>query len=277
MAVVSQRGSQRIRAGEAQDTVLLHLSLDYEREYLVGKKRLFSDPGVAVLLPPCHTYSTTKPGGQDLSLAISHTALMSLINERWAGRSGHCALKPTELQVTGNLKRFLSEATLGLIRGSSMSQKSGNPRLFASFESDLLDLIAEQIAVQNGVQPLSSRRRARIESLERWIDANLHADLSLESLAQVSRVKPHTLTKTTLAARGVTPTELVRSRRLTATNHLLMTGSKSVSDAAHACGFSHLGRFAAAYRQAFGETPSDTLRKLKRRIEPSTARYSPTE
>jgi transcriptional regulator GlxA family with amidase domain len=34
----------------------------------------------------------------------------------------------------------------------------------------------------------------------------------------------------------------------------------TVAEAAHRCGFGHLGRFAAAYRAKYGEPPSTTLR-----------------
>ncbi|MBN9274969.1 MAG: helix-turn-helix domain-containing protein, partial [Mesorhizobium sp.] len=35
----------------------------------------------------------------------------------------------------------------------------------------------------------------------------------------------------------------------------------SVTDAAYAAGFGHLGRAASAYRRRYGETPSETLRR----------------
>jgi AraC-like DNA-binding protein len=37
----------------------------------------------------------------------------------------------------------------------------------------------------------------------------------------------------------------------------------SITDIALQCGFSHLGRFSAQYRQAFGEAPSATLRRRR--------------
>jgi transcriptional regulator GlxA family with amidase domain len=36
----------------------------------------------------------------------------------------------------------------------------------------------------------------------------------------------------------------------------------TVAAVAHRWGFAHLGRFAAAYRTRFGQTPSETLRQL---------------
>jgi transcriptional regulator GlxA family with amidase domain len=38
------------------------------------------------------------------------------------------------------------------------------------------------------------------------------------------------------------------------------TGRGSVTDVALACGFEHFGRFSGAFRELFGELPSDTLR-----------------
>ena len=46
----------------------------------------------------------------------------------------------------------------------------------------------------------------------------------------------------------------------------------SVTIVAHDCGFSHLGRFAQEYARRFGESPSETLRRARRRrAEPARA------
>ena len=42
-----------------------------------------------------------------------------------------------------------------------------------------------------------------------------------------------------------------------------------VTDVTSALGFTHLGRFAIAYREVFGESPSQTLRR--RRLGPAAA------
>ena len=65
--------------------------------------------------------------------------------------------------------------------------------------------------------------------------------------------------------RGETLTEAVHGRRLALLRERLLAGSgdDSVTELVHACGFAHLGRAASAYRAAFGERPSDTLKHRK--------------
>jgi len=61
---------------------------------------------------------------------------------------------------------------------------------------------------------------------------------------------------------GVSPTTYLREVRLQRVHAELCNPEvqTSVSDSAFRWGFTHLGRFAAAYRSKFGETPSETLR-----------------
>ncbi len=59
---------------------------------------------------------------------------------------------------------------------------------------------------------------------------------------------------------GCSPMHYLRHQRLDLAHHLLQTMPPDtlVSTVAYDVGFTHLGRFAAAYRQAFGQSPRDT-------------------
>lgn len=62
---------------------------------------------------------------------------------------------------------------------------------------------------------------------------------------------------------GMTPTEYLRDSRLRRAREELARcrpGERTVAEVAYAWGFNHLGRFAGAYYDRFGELPSDTLR-----------------
>ena len=61
---------------------------------------------------------------------------------------------------------------------------------------------------------------------------------------------------------GTAPMSYVREVRLHRARDLLRLadpGRTTVAQVAARCGLGHLGRFAAAYRDAFGELPSETL------------------
>jgi transcriptional regulator GlxA family with amidase domain len=64
---------------------------------------------------------------------------------------------------------------------------------------------------------------------------------------------------------GVPPMKYLQQVRLRRARDLLRDASPvdtTVAAVASGLGLSHLGRFAAAYRRAFGESPSETLRRV---------------
>jgi len=64
----------------------------------------------------------------------------------------------------------------------------------------------------------------------------------------------------------MSPMRYVAERRLAAARRLLTCADASddVTHVAVRLGFGHVGRFAALYRQAFGESPSQSLRRAAR-------------
>jgi AraC-like DNA-binding protein len=74
----------------------------------------------------------------------------------------------------------------------------------------------------------------------------------------------------------MSPMRFVTERRLAAAQARLATAgaARDVTEVAAELGFSHLGRFAIAYREVFGESPSQTLRRRRRAHEAANnARY----
>lgn len=57
----------------------------------------------------------------------------------------------------------------------------------------------------------------------------------------------------------MSPMQYLRGVRLDRAREDLQAGVGTVSDIAYQWGFTNLGRFARAYRERFGELPSDTL------------------
>jgi AraC-like DNA-binding protein len=69
------------------------------------------------------------------------------------------------------------------------------------------------------------------------------------------------LQKSFLYRRGISPMRFVAERRLLAAHQWLADASQTgtVTEAGLRFGLSHLGRFSVTYRQAIGESPSQTL------------------
>jgi AraC-like DNA-binding protein len=73
---------------------------------------------------------------------------------------------------------------------------------------------------------------------------------------------------------GMGPKQWMLAERLKHVHSILSRGESapiSVTGAATRYGFYELGRFAATYKEAFGEVPSETLRSAMRRAAESIA------
>ena len=109
--------------------------------------------------------------------------------------------------------------------------------------------------LSQGRSPLRPRPLRR--ALE-FIEENLSEQMTLGDLASAAGCSVRTLGDTFREHFGCSPTTYVRDQRLARVRADLLGGEASVSTAAYQRGFTHLGRFAAAYQQRYGELPSQT-------------------
>jgi AraC-like DNA-binding protein len=97
----------------------------------------------------------------------------------------------------------------------------------------------------------------------RWIDVRLAEPVKIDTLATVAGVPARTLQAHFTQYLGTTPLGWLRKTRLANARRQLLdpATSKNVTEIALANGFSQLGRFSVQYREAFGESPSDTRQR----------------
>ena len=95
----------------------------------------------------------------------------------------------------------------------------------------------------------------------------LHEPWSVDRLASALGLSTRTLHRVVRREFGVSPMLLLRKARLAqARSELDAPGpGATVTTVALDCGFTHLGRFAQEYARQFGEPPSETLRRARRR------------
>ena len=98
-----------------------------------------------------------------------------------------------------------------------------------------------------------------------FIVNRLDEPLSIRRVARASGLSTRTLHRVIRRHYGVSPMALLRRARLASARRELLAASPgtTVTTAALACGFSHLGRFSQCYARQFGESPSDTLRRAR--------------
>ena len=127
-------------------------------------------------------------------------------------------------------------------------------------------MLADALLRASAAAPAAALIAGRGADLEAWIEANLQEPITLGTLCKFAGVGERCLQKTFELRRGVTPMRFVAERRLAAARLRLASALPGdiVTIIATALGFAHLGRFAALYRQAFGESPSKTLRQPAR-------------
>jgi AraC-like DNA-binding protein len=127
-----------------------------------------------------------------------------------------------------------------------------------------LEAIVEPSAVRRSdIRVQNCNERRIIGHATDYIDSNLNEAFSIGELSNFAATSMSKLERTFKHQLGLTPSQYIQARRLSAVNHRLRLASPTnakISDIAMQFGFNHLGRFAGAYLKYFGESPIRTLR-----------------
>jgi len=136
-----------------------------------------------------------------------------------------------------------------------------------SADADYLEdwIYAQALAILD-VQDMPLGRPPAAVLVRRAIEiAHSHKDkVRVAHLCGFLRVSPSSLEGAFKSVTGVPPHAFFLRRRLNQARAMLLREdhrNRKVTDIASGLGFSELGRFAVRYREMFGETPSETLRR----------------
>jgi transcriptional regulator GlxA family with amidase domain len=114
---------------------------------------------------------------------------------------------------------------------------------------------------------IASRRRV-VERAEAYVRTHGDARVSLSTLCRIVGLSERGLRNAFYSVRGMSPKRCLLAARLEGVRRALSeagTRPTTVTGVATDHGFYELGRFAATYREAFGEAPSETLRAAGRK------------
>jgi len=101
-------------------------------------------------------------------------------------------------------------------------------------------------------------------AIREWLEAHHRLPIGVTDLATAMDVTVRHVHAVCRQEFGIPPMRLLRAIRLDHVRAALITADPSEEIAAIAgeSGFTHMGRFAGAYRERFGETPSETRRRV---------------
>ena len=129
-------------------------------------------------------------------------------------------------------------------------------------------LVAEHPYRETLAAPAKPGRPAAVRQAMDIIEARAHLPLSTSALAQQCHISVRTLQEGFRRHLGMSPMAYVRVVRLRHAHRDLRSADptdNTVAAIAHRWGFTHLGRFAAAHKATYGDTPTETLRALRTR------------
>ncbi len=198
-----------------------------------------------------------------LAIGPNEACLLEEIAARGAGKSGRLMLTTRRLTIGLPALARLAAALDDFVR-----DKSPGGDALASRHSDaaLLGAVADILIEGAATIPTRAATSARIADVENWIEANLDRPVTAGQLCRVAGVSQRGLEKAFESRRGMSPMRYLAERRLAAAHRMLVRAGPGgdVTTIASSVGFTHMGRFASAYRQAFGESPSASLKRAQR-------------
>ncbi len=249
--------------GELPNAVL-HLGIPAGSRYRFGRCEYDAGPNHGLLIAGRWEFTRLSPPGASLAIALNTDALVEEIAARGAGRPGRLMLTTQRLVIKDASRVRLHSAVASLVQ----ARAPGVPIQAAQrLETNLLGVIAGLLLERSAVVRSRQATKARIADLEGWIEANLDRSITAGQLCRVAGVSKRGLEKIFESRRGMSPMRFVAERRLAAAQRMLRTAAPGhdVTRVALGLGFNHVARFSALYRQTYGELPSQTLKRARRR------------
>lgn len=242
---------------------LLQFPLRGEIEAEIDGQPIQVRPGQGLLIsPPCKARRRSHPGSV-LAFAIDQ----SLVRDRLLLRLGKRPRSALRFHpLVSSAARDLFEYVQLIVNAVDQSRLSEGRAITATLEAGLVDLLLEtQPHSQSGIiaNAESTRANQTVQVARDYILRNINGEINLPTLARVAGCSPRALQLAFTSSLGLTPMQFVLRVRLARARHLIEKSNRDEPIAAIASktGFSNLGRFSQRYRQSFGESPSETLRR----------------
>ncbi|GAA0556109.1 helix-turn-helix transcriptional regulator [Rhizomicrobium electricum] len=239
----------------------------------VGGLKVIDSHGERVAGPGQAIVLYTPEERDNVSLCAGEHARTSL---KWSIEEASCAISSVFGSVPLENLPPMPVLNLGDDRGevirrllSAIARDLSCPQSPSTLASELMSeavlrMIFEPLLDRIGQVPRHAGPAPRaVKQAIEYMRANAGAPIRIRDIADACYVTPRTLENGFRDFKGTTPIAYLRQLRLEAVRRELKNSQSSarISEIARRWGFVDLGRFAERYRLAFGELPSETVRK----------------
>jgi AraC-like DNA-binding protein len=213
--------------------------------------------------PTLRSYGALSAGGLTFSKSYLEQEASRLTGaDSSAVVSGQIRLLQGTPEHLAGLSALHRQICLGAWQFGNNSQVATG---FFQLRDDVMLLIAHLLQPHRAERDLTKprSRTAAMRRVERFLDDNVGAPLSLTAVSAGTALSARTLERIVRERTGLSAIAYFRRRRLALARKILLQRGPhaSVTDVALEVGFLHLSRFADAYRKVYGELPSETRRR----------------
>jgi AraC-like DNA-binding protein len=241
-------------------------------EAVIGKRTFDCGPGGGIITSPTRpNLVRTEQGSAWLNIFLRADA----VNRQLAALLGAPLRAPLELSPHLDLTIGYGRTIAEYVRLAISDFEQAAPMVWTAITVSLLEQsIICRLLLSHPHNYAEALRRAESHVAPRdvklaidFMEANLDSPITLPDIVEAARVPGRTLLKHFEHFRGMSPMRYLRNARLEKVRDALRAAdaNERVTDIALKWGFGHLGRFAVEYRNRYGESPSETLKKRRSR------------
>lgn len=235
-----------------------------------GKGELVTRPGVASVqhpVSPLHMHWNADC--RKIVLRFDRARFERFV-ESCIGRPQRDALflKP-DIDLNGLTGQMLVDQVKSALRCVEQLGYSALPPLLAThLETSLMGtllFLQPHDRSEEFADSLSGSEPRVVRRVREYLEAHADEPIDMPLLARVAGVPVRTLYHQFQRTLGIAPMQLLRDLRMDRVHRELVeaNANANVTRIALNWGFEHLGRFAAVYRQRYGESPRETLRRSR--------------
>jgi AraC-like DNA-binding protein len=242
---------------------MVQIPINGAQQYAFGRRRISVAPGAAVFCSPGTEVSRHGSAGMVFAMDVDGAALAAEVCGRRPGTAPAWPRFPQALELSAPSWHALTDSIAALVQAFGPAATSAQR---SHCERGVIAALADMLMIPSMTDRAGQPAVQRLSDLEDWIDAHLGEAITVGRLCEVAGIGERSLQLAFSARRGMSPMRFVCERRLAIAHRCIAQAEArgQVTGIATSLGFTHLGRFAAAYREAFGETPSQTWLRSRR-------------